>query len=55
MDSEISAQGKRLAMLIDGENASADAIEALLKEATQFGTAHVKRIYGEMLPLSARF
>lgn len=47
MDSEISAQGKRLAVLIDGENASAEAIEALLKEATQFGTAHVKRIYGD--------
>ncbi len=46
MDSEL-ANGKRLAILIDGENASADSIEALLKEATQFGTAHVKRIYGD--------
>ncbi len=43
----MSAKGKRLAVLIDAENASADSIEALLKEATQFGTAHVKRIYGD--------
>ena len=47
MDSEISAKGMRLAVLIDGENASADSIEALLTEATQFGTAYVKRIYGD--------
>ena len=47
MDSEMSAKGKRLAILIDGENASADSIEVLLKEATKFGTAHVKRIYGD--------
>ncbi|MCY7320666.1 MAG: NYN domain-containing protein [Phormidesmis sp. CAN_BIN36] len=47
MNSEMSAKSIRLAVLIDGENASADSIEALLKEVTKFGTAHVKRIYGD--------
>ncbi len=47
MDSELPAKDKRLAVLIDAENASADLIEALLMEASRFGTTHVKRIYGD--------
>ena len=37
----------KLAVLIDADNASADLIEFLLKEITKYGTAHVKRIYGD--------
>ncbi len=47
MDSDMSSKSKRLAVLIDAENASADGIETLLQEVTQYGTAHVKRIYGD--------
>ena len=37
----------RLAVLIDAENVSARSIEPLLEEITKFGTATVKRIYGD--------
>jgi uncharacterized LabA/DUF88 family protein len=37
----------RLAVLIDADNASADIVESLLKEVAKYGTAHVKRIYGD--------
>ncbi len=47
MNSDMSSSSKRLAVLIDAENASADAIETLLQEVTRYGTAHVKRIYGD--------
>lgn len=47
MDNDMSSKSKRLAVLIDAENASAEGIETLLKEVTQYGTAHVKRIYGD--------
>lgn len=40
-------QTKRLAILIDAENASARLIEPLLSEAAKYGTANVKRIYGD--------
>ncbi|MCY7273272.1 MAG: hypothetical protein LH702_05875 [Phormidesmis sp. CAN_BIN44] len=45
MDSDMLFKSKRLAVLIDAENASADGIETLLQEVTQHETAHVKRIY----------
>ncbi|MEB3881888.1 NYN domain-containing protein [Lyngbya sp. CCY1209] len=37
----------RLAVLIDADNASAKIIGSLLKEVAKYGTANVKRIYGD--------
>lgn len=37
----------RLAVLIDADNASAGLIEPLLEEIAKYGTANVKRIYGD--------
>lgn len=37
----------RLAVLIDAENASHKIIDVLLKEVAKYGTANVKRIYGD--------
>ena len=34
-------------MLIDADNATAGATEALLAEVAKYGTAHVKRAYGD--------
>ena len=36
----------RLAILIDADNAKASLVEPLLKEIAKYGTANVKRIYG---------
>src|SRR5262245_31021485 len=38
---------RRLAVLIDAENASAKLVEPLLSEIAKYGTANVKRIYGD--------
>jgi uncharacterized LabA/DUF88 family protein len=38
---------RHLAVLIDAENASARMIEPLLNEVAKYGTANVKRIYGD--------
>lgn len=40
-------QTRRLALLIDADNAGAKLIEPLLGEAAKYGTANVKRIYGD--------
>jgi uncharacterized LabA/DUF88 family protein len=37
----------KLAVLIDAENTSANLIKLLLTEIAKYGTAHVKRIYGD--------
>jgi uncharacterized LabA/DUF88 family protein len=37
----------RLAVLIDADNAQASIIEELLAEVAKYGTAHVKRAYGD--------
>lgn len=37
----------RLAVLIDADNAQASSTENLMNEISRFGTAHVKRIYGD--------
>ncbi|MDY7090841.1 MAG: NYN domain-containing protein [Actinomycetota bacterium] len=37
----------KLAVLIDADNAQARIIEALLAEIAKYGTAHVKRAYGD--------
>lgn len=47
MNGDIPYGSHKLAVLIDAENASADLIEALLGEVAKYGTAHVKRIYGD--------
>ena len=37
----------RLAVLIDADNAQPSIIEGLLAEVAKYGTAHVKRAYGD--------
>lgn len=47
---------KRLAVLIDADNAQAAVIEGLLAEVARFGEATVKRIYGDFTsPTSAQW
>src|SRR3954469_14139755 len=41
------SQTRHLAVLIDAENASARLIQPLLNEVAKYGTANVKRIYGD--------
>jgi len=40
-------ESKRLAVLIDADNAQAEAFEYLLQEIAKYGDATVKRIYGD--------
>ena len=47
MDSSTSAVAKPLAILVDADNASASVIAAVLTEVATYGTASVKRIYGD--------
>lgn len=44
----------RLAVLIDADNAQASIIEALLAEVAKYGTAHVKRAYGDWTSTNLR-
>jgi uncharacterized LabA/DUF88 family protein len=43
----VSENTARLAVLIDADNAKADSVEGLLAEVAKYGTAHVKRAYGD--------
>lgn len=45
--SQDGEESKRLAVLIDADNAQADAFEYLLQEIAIYGDATVKRIYGD--------
>ncbi|PSB29007.1 NYN domain-containing protein [Chlorogloea sp. CCALA 695] len=47
MQNNTQLKSDRLAVLIDADNATASIIEALLKEIAKYGTAHVKRVYGD--------
>lgn len=47
MEHKSQTRADRLAVLIDADNASAKLIEPLLKEIAKYGTANVKRIYGD--------
>ena len=44
---ESSVPQRRFAVLIDADNVSAQALEGLLAEVANYGTAMVKRIYGD--------
>jgi uncharacterized LabA/DUF88 family protein len=44
----------KLAVLIDADNASPAVIEGLLAEVAKYGTAHVKRAYGDWTGTSLR-
>lgn len=46
MRAEFQTRADRLAVLIDADNASASLAEPLLKEIAKYGTANVKRLYG---------
>lgn len=53
-DQQIDQPLKRLAVLIDADNAQPTVIEALLEEVARFGEATVRRIYGDFTaPASA--
>jgi uncharacterized LabA/DUF88 family protein len=43
----VSENAARLAMLIDADNAPPAMIDGLLAEVAKYGTAHVKRAYGD--------
>lgn len=47
MQGEPLSRAARLAVLIDADNADASLVEPLLKETANYGTAYVKRIYGD--------
>src|SRR5215469_16454599 len=46
-DSMVSENADRLAVLIDADNAQPAIAEGLLAEVAKYGTAHVKRAYGD--------
>ena len=50
----VSENAARLAVLIDADNAQPAMIEGLLAEVAKFGTAHVKRAYGDWTGSSLR-
>lgn len=43
----VSENAAKLAVLIDADNAQPAMVEALLAEVAIYGTAHVKRAYGD--------
>jgi uncharacterized LabA/DUF88 family protein len=47
MRGEVQFRSDKLAVLIDADNTSPNVIEALLREITKFGTAYIKRVYGD--------
>lgn len=47
MDTEENNRNRHLAVLIDADNAQPSIIEGLLAEVAKYGTANVKRIYGD--------
>jgi uncharacterized LabA/DUF88 family protein len=50
----VSDNATRLAVLIDADNAQPGITEALLAEVAKYGTAHVKRAYGDWTGTSLR-
>lgn len=47
MRGEVQFRSDKLAVVIDADNTSPNVIEALLKEIAKFGTAYIKRVYGD--------
>jgi uncharacterized LabA/DUF88 family protein len=47
MRGEVQFRSDKLAVLIDADNTSATVVEVLLREITKFGTAYIKRVYGD--------
>ncbi|PSN17940.1 Maebl [filamentous cyanobacterium CCP5] len=47
MDDSTTSKTKRLAVLIDADNANPKLVEALFREISKYGTANVKRVYGD--------
>lgn len=47
MRGEVQFRSDKLAVLIDADNTSANVVEVLLREITKFGTAYIKRVYGD--------
>jgi len=47
MRGEVEFRSDKLAVLIDADNTSTKVMESLLREIAKFGTAYVKRIYGD--------
>lgn len=47
MRGEVQFRSDKLAVLIDADNTSSNVIEVLLKEIAKFGTAYIKRVYGD--------
>lgn len=47
MRGEVELRSDKLAVLIDADNTSTKVMESLLREIAKFGTAYVKRIYGD--------
>jgi uncharacterized LabA/DUF88 family protein len=50
----VSENAARLAVLIDADNAQPSIIEGLLAEVAKYGTAHVRRAYGDWTGTSLR-
>src|SRR6201988_443088 len=50
----VSENADRLAVLIDADNAQPAIAEGLLAEVAKFGTAHVKRAYGDWTGTSVK-
>src|SRR5215475_3166588 len=50
----VSENAARLAVLIDADNAQPAITEGLLAEVAKFGTAHVKRAYGDWTSTNLR-
>jgi uncharacterized LabA/DUF88 family protein len=47
MRGEVQFRSDKLAVLIDADNTSPQVVEVLLKEIAKFGTAYIKRVYGD--------
>ena len=47
MRGEVQFRSDKLAVLIDADNTGAPVIEPLLREIAKFGTAYIKRVYGD--------
>ena len=50
----VNDNSAKLAVLIDADNAQAAIVEGLLAEVAKYGTAHVKRAYGDWTGTSLR-